>query len=84
MLYVISVRYRSVQQQEKNASTEREIILLECYAWKQISNIIYDSLELFIDVSNLEIKYSELTYHTIFSTYNTLSGKVETSGSWSN
>ena len=48
-------RYRSPQQQAKNSSTERETILLECYAWKQISNMIQDSSEL-IDVSNLEIK----------------------------
>ena len=53
-------RYTSLQQQEKNASTERQTILLKCYAWKQISNMIYNSSEHFIDVSNLEIKYSEL------------------------
>ena len=48
-------------QQEKNASTERERIPLECYAWKQISNMICDSSEPFIDVSNFEIKYSEVS-----------------------
>ena len=52
--------YISLMQQEKNASTKRETIPLECYAWKQISNMICDSSELFIDVSNFEIKYSEV------------------------
>ena len=73
-------RYKSLQQQEKNASTERETILLECYTWKQISNMIYDSSELFIDVSNLEIKYSELmkSHNIIYSPHMTrLLGKLK-------
>ena len=45
-------RYRSLLQQKKNTSTERKTILLACYAWKQISNMIYYSSELFINVSN--------------------------------
>ena len=53
-------RCRSLQQQDRNTSTERIKIPLECYAWKQICNMICDSSELFINISNLEIKYSEL------------------------
>ena len=45
-------RCRSLQQQERNASTERKTILLECYAWKQISSIIYDSSELLTSVTS--------------------------------
>ena len=36
------------------------IILLEFNVWKQISNVTYDSSELFTDVSKIKIKYSEL------------------------
>ena len=43
-------------QQKKNASMEYKTILPEFYAWKQISSMIYDFSELFIDLSNLEIK----------------------------
>ena len=53
-------RCRSLQQQDRNTLTERIKIPLECYAWKQICNMICDSSELFINISNLEIKYSEL------------------------
>ena len=66
-------RYRSLQQQEKNASTERKTILLECYAWKQIPNMIYDSAELFTHVSNVEVKYSELmkSHNILYSPHKT-------------
>ena len=61
--------HRSPEQQEKNAFMQRKTILLECYPWKQISNMIYDSSERFIDISNLKIKYSELikSYHIPYS-----------------
>ena len=56
-------RYRPLLQQENNASAQLKTILLECYARKEISNMIYDSSEHFIDVSNLKI-----TYHNIRTT----------------
>ena len=58
-------RCRSLQQQDKNTSTERIKIPLECYAWKQIYNMICDSSELFINIGNIEIKYSELMKHQV-------------------
>ena len=49
-------RYTFLQQQEKNTSTERKAIFLECY----MHGSRYPSSEFFIDIINLEIKYSEL------------------------
>ena len=63
----------STVTQENNASTERETILLEFYAWKHISNMIYDSSELSLDISNLATKYNELmkSYKIPYSTHTT-------------
>ena len=78
-------RYRPLLQQENNASTQHETILLECYARKEISNMIYDSSEHFIDVSNFKITYHNIrtivVQHTTFSCM--LSRKFETKASWS-
>ena len=77
--YIITKQYVNAIQkqiqistvtQENNASTERETILLEFYAWKHMSNMIYDSSELSLDISNLGTKYNELTksYRIPYST----------------
>ena len=50
----------STVTQENNASTERETILLEFYAWRHKPNMIYDSSKFSLDIRNLVTKYNEL------------------------
>ena len=50
----------SVSRQKENLNSKRETILLECYAWSQLSNYVHESTEPFLDVIDLENKYIDL------------------------
>ena len=53
-------RYRSSQKKKVDGEHVRQSVLLETYAWRQISNYIHESTEQFIAVNILEKKYEAL------------------------
>ena len=53
-------RFRNSHVQNEDSGTKRTNLLLECYAWKQVSNYIHESSDTYIAASELEKKYIAL------------------------
>ena len=51
-------RYRASQAKNNDGIDQRKKVLLQTYAWRQISNYVHDSDEQFITANVLEKKYA--------------------------
>ena len=66
-------RYRASQTKKGDGEDKRQKVLLETYAWKQISNYIHESTEQFIAANVLEKKYAALmdSYNLSYTPHST-------------